>query len=133
MDRISEAELVGVILHEIDHVVLRHPFLFPEQADPGPDFDLWAAIVAEEITVNEFVTLPLPGSPLRLAEFMAECPALEPLESTRDRYRKLCDPARARRDYAEQRRLKRSLEDQLQALLASLEAAGSARLPDSRR
>jgi hypothetical protein len=77
VNRITDMELAGVLLHEVHHVVLRHPFLFPEQADPPPDFDAYAAVVAEEITVNEFVTLPLPGSPMRMEQFQAECPALE--------------------------------------------------------
>lgn len=123
VDRISELELAGVLLHEVHHVVLRHPFLFPEQADPPPEFDAFAALVAEEITVNEFVTLPLPGSPMRLEDFAQNHPSLEPLESTRERYRKLHDPARARRDYEERQQLEKTIEEQLASLLA--EAGGA--------
>lgn len=118
VNRITDMELAGVLLHEVHHVVLRHPFLFPEQADPPPDFDAYAAVVAEEITVNEFVTLPLPGSPMRLEQFQAECPALEAHQSTRERYRRLYDGVRARRDYDERQELEKTIEEQLAALLA---------------
>jgi predicted metal-dependent peptidase len=133
VDRISELELAGVLLHEVHHVALRHPFLFPEQADPPPDFDAFAAIVAEEITVNEFVTLPLPGSPMLLENFKAMCPSLEPLESTRERYRKLYDPARARRDHEERQQLVKTIEQQLEKQLDQLLAGGHGvgQLPDS--
>lgn len=123
--RISDAELAGVLLHEVHHVVLRHPFLFPEQANPPPDFDAYAAIVAEEVTVNEFVTLPLPGNPMRLADFTKECPSLVPLESTRERYRKLYDPARARRHHEEREKFKQTLEEQLKDLLAHLQGGAT--------
>lgn len=124
---ISEAELAGVLLHEVHHVVLRHPFLFPEQANPGPDFDLHAAIVAEEVTVNEFVSLPLPGEPLRLEEFATECPQLAPGQSTRERYRLLCDPARARRDHEIRETRRRCVEEQLRDWITRT----GGRLPDS--
>ena len=67
---ISEMEVAGVLLHEVHHVVLRHMFIFPEHAAPPPDFDAYAAVIAQEITVNEFVTLPLPGSPYQLNEYI---------------------------------------------------------------
>jgi predicted metal-dependent peptidase len=111
VESISDMELAGVLTHEVNHVVMRHPFLFPEQANPTPDFDAYAALVAEEVTVNEFVALPLPGSPLLLADFAAQCPALAPLQSTRERYRLLYDGARARRHHEARQKLKQSLED----------------------
>jgi len=136
VNRITDMELAGVLLHEVHHIVLRHPFLFPEQADPPPDFDAYAALVAEEITVNEFVTLPLPGSPLRLERFAADCPALEPHQSTRERYRLLYSAARARRDYEERKKLEKTIEEQLAALLAgdgkiSTGDISAGHLPDS--
>lgn len=111
VDGITDTELAGVLTHEVNHVVMRHPFLFPEQANPTSDFDAYAALVAEEVTVNEFVALPLPGSPLLLADFAKQCSALAPMQSTRERYRLLYDRARARRDHEARQKLKQSLED----------------------
>jgi predicted metal-dependent peptidase len=73
-------ELGGVLLHEVHHVVLGHV-----TADPGEFPDAWARAVAEEVTANEYVTLPLPGEPLTLGRF----PGLPPRESTRRRYGRL--------------------------------------------
>jgi len=123
---ITDMELAGVLLHEVHHVVLRHPFLFPEQADPPPDFDAFAALVAEEITVNEFVSLPLPGSPMLLEKFRAVCPALQPHQSTRERYRQLYDGARARRHYEERKEFEKTIEEMLQQQLEAMLAAGGA-------
>jgi len=77
---ISIGELEGVLLHEVHHIVLGHVL-----ADPADYPDTWARIVAEEVSANEFVTLPLPGNPITLDLF----PALPPLESTRRRYDRL--------------------------------------------
>jgi predicted metal-dependent peptidase len=117
VDGISDTELAGVLTHEVNHVVMRHPFLFPEQAKPTPNFDSYAALVAEEVTVNEFVALPLPGNPLLLADFAPQCPALQPMQSTRERYRLLYDAARARRHHEAQQKLKQSLENLIRDLL----------------
>lgn len=73
-------ELGGVLLHEVHHVVLGHV-----TADPGDYPDAWARTVAEEVTANEFIHLPLPGEPLTLARY----PTLPPKESTRRRYDRL--------------------------------------------
>ncbi len=70
----------GVLLHEVHHVVLGHLGL-----DPADFPDQWAFIVACEVSVNEFVTLPLPDGVIRLEQF----PDLPPMESTLDRYRRL--------------------------------------------
>jgi predicted metal-dependent peptidase len=137
VERITISELAGVLLHEVHHVVLRHPFLFPQQADPPPDFDGYAALVAEEVTVNEFVSLPLPGEPLVLADFKTDCPELAPGQSTRARYMLLHDPARARRDHELRQQLAIELEQQLESLAKAPAAAMTsatalaARLPDS--
>ena len=48
-------QLGGVLLHEVHHVVLGHLL-----ADPADFPDEWARIVAQEVTVNEFVKEPLP-------------------------------------------------------------------------
>lgn len=77
---ISARELGGVLLHEVHHVVLEHVL-----ADPEDYEDDWARVVAEEVTVNEFVKEPLPGEPIVLANF----PDLPRLESTRRRYDRL--------------------------------------------
>lgn len=114
VNRISDNELAGVLLHEVHHVVLRHPFVFPPhaQGEPGPDYDTRAALIAQEVSVNEFVTsLPLPGQPLLLEDFVGECPALEPYESTRSRYQKLHDPVRARHDYEARKKLREQVEE----------------------
>jgi predicted metal-dependent peptidase len=118
VNKISDAELAGVLLHEVHHVVLRHVFMFPERAAPTAEFDSFAAVVAEEVTVNEFVNLPLPGSPMRLEQFKSLCPSLEPYQSTRERYRRLYDPARARRDFAERQEHDKTVEEQLETTLA---------------
>ncbi|MCE9560531.1 MAG: VWA-like domain-containing protein [Planctomycetes bacterium] len=72
--------LGGVMLHEVHHVVLGHLGLniaeFP---------DRWAFIVACEVSVNEFVKLPLPPGGIHLEQF----PDLPPMESTLERYRRL--------------------------------------------
>ncbi len=132
VNQISDMELAGVLLHEVHHVVFRHPFLFPEQSGPPPDFagppefagsppefDSFAALVAEEVTVNEFVSLPLPGQPMRLEQFQAMCPSLRPYQSTRERYRLLYDVDRARRDFEERQEFEKTIEEQLEAILAS--------------
>jgi predicted metal-dependent peptidase len=72
--------LAGVLLHEIHHVVLGHLL-----ADPADYPDVWARTVAEEVTVNEFVALPLPQGAITL-----DClPGLPLLESTSRRYDRL--------------------------------------------
>src|SRR5262249_43486551 len=53
--------------------------------DPADYPDPWARIVAQEVTANEFITEPLPGTPITLDQF----PTLPPLESTRRRYDRL--------------------------------------------
>lgn len=74
-------QLCGVLLHEVHHVLFGHL-----TADPAAYPDQWARIVAEEVTVNEFVSEPLPGKPIVLADF----PKLKPMESTAQRYAQLC-------------------------------------------
>lgn len=116
VNTITDLELAGVLLHEVHHVVMRHPFLFPDRE--SPDFDAYAALVAEEVTVNEFVSLPLPGNPFRLEQFTAKHPSLKPFESTRERYRKLYYAGRARRDHEERQQFQKTVEEQLEKLLA---------------
>jgi predicted metal-dependent peptidase len=73
-------ELCGVLLHEVHHVVFGHVL-----ADPRDFPDKWARTVAEEVTVNEFITLPLPEGCITLGLF----PNLPPMESTGERYERL--------------------------------------------
>ncbi|MDP2342285.1 MAG: VWA-like domain-containing protein [Deltaproteobacteria bacterium] len=73
-------ELVGVLLHEVNHVVFGHLLMTRE------DFpDRRALIIAQEVTVNEHVLEPLPGAPIILSMF----PQLPEGESTKRRYERL--------------------------------------------
>jgi len=73
-------ELMGVLHHEVNHVLFGHVF-----ADRKEYPDRWARTVAEEVTVNEWIREPLPGSPLTLEQF----PDLPPSEDTYTRYQRL--------------------------------------------
>jgi predicted metal-dependent peptidase len=77
---IAADELAGVLHHELNHVLFGHLF-----APLGRYPDRWARVVAEEVTVNEWVPEPLPGDPIVLARF----PYLPPMEDTDTRYRRL--------------------------------------------
>jgi predicted metal-dependent peptidase len=77
---ITLPELGGVLLHEVNHVILGHLFLSPENYP-----DAWALATATELTANEYVAEPLPGEPVTLEDF----PGLPPGESTADRYLRL--------------------------------------------
>lgn len=72
-------ELVGVLHHEVNHLLFGHIFIDPARY---PDRD--ARLIAEEVTANEFVTEPLPGEPITLIKFQ-----LPPDECTDTRYMKL--------------------------------------------
>jgi len=73
-------QLAGVLLHEVHHVLFGHIF-----RDLAQFPDEWARIVAEEVTVNEFVPEPLPDGVIRLDQF----PQLPRMESTDKRYDRL--------------------------------------------
>ena len=75
--RCSYDELIAMFQHEINHLLFGHILADPEEY-PNSD----ARIIAEEVTVNEWVVAPLPGQPLTLDQF----PALKPLENTKTRY-----------------------------------------------
>jgi hypothetical protein len=77
---LSADELAAVLQHEVNHVILGHV-----AADPADFPDAHARVIAQEVTANEFVTGPLPGRPMVLADY----PSLRPLESTRTRYDQL--------------------------------------------
>jgi predicted metal-dependent peptidase len=79
---ISIAELVGVLVHEVLHVLFGHLSMtakdYPNQA---------ALTIAQEVTVNEYIVEPLPGKPVLLKDY----PMLPLGESTEERYRRLKD------------------------------------------
>ena len=83
----SYDELIGIFQHEVNHLLFDHVLAGPEKY---PDTE--ARIVAEEVTVNEWVTAPLPGRPLTLDQY----PELRPFDNTDSRYaylaRKGADP-----------------------------------------
>ena len=72
--------LVGMLLHEVHHVVLGHIF-----AKPADYPDRWARVVAEEVSANEFVKEPLPAGGMLLKDFFN----LSPMQSTDERYDQL--------------------------------------------
>lgn len=75
-------ELIGLLHHEINHVLFGHLLVQPEEF-PNQS----ARIIAEEVTVNEWIVEPLPGDPIRLEQF----PELPPLEDTATRYARLVE------------------------------------------
>jgi len=77
---ISLAELTAVLLHEVNHVLFEHVF-----HKKAPRENARARLVAEEVTVNEWVAGPLPGTPILLAQY----PYLPPNEDTDTRYKTL--------------------------------------------
>ncbi|MFH1480169.1 MAG: VWA-like domain-containing protein [Pseudomonadota bacterium] len=73
-------ELIGILHHEVNHILFDHIFTDPQKySDPE------ARIMAEEVTVNEYVKEPLPGHPIMLDQF----PELPPHEDTDTRYQRL--------------------------------------------
>lgn len=83
----SLPELVGVLLHEVGHVLYGHLHLDHSRLPDGR-----ALTIAEEVTCNEHILEPLPGSPLLLAHY----PALPPDEDTLSRYRRLAEARKSR-------------------------------------
>lgn len=73
-------ELAGVLHHEVNHVLFEHLV-----ADPADYPDRRARVIAEEVTVNEWVREPLPGAPITLDRY----PELPPGEDTDTRYARL--------------------------------------------
>lgn len=78
--RISLEELTGVMHHEVRHVIYGHVF-----TDAAHYPDAQARLIAEEVTINEKLSEPLPGKPIVLADH----PQLPPDESTHVRYQRL--------------------------------------------
>lgn len=80
IENISLEEAVAVLHHEVRHVVYGHIFMTREEF---PDEE--AQVIAQEITVNENMPEPLPGSPITLSQY----PSLPPDEGTIERYDRL--------------------------------------------
>ncbi len=80
--RISRDQCKGVLLHEVNHLLFGHVNGQPVEALDNQ----YAWLVACEVTANEFIPYPLPGHPITLERL-----DLPPMESTLERYRKLCD------------------------------------------
>ena len=88
------AELVGVLHHELRHIVFGH--LLMEPAD-YPDEE--ALTIAQEVTVNENLSERLPSGALRLDDY----PGLKADEDTPTRYRRLCRNHKAKKRRADDR------------------------------
>jgi len=73
-------ELIAVLIHEVHHVIFNH-LLMKRKDYPHRS----ALIVAQEVTVNEFITEPLPKGCVLLQDW----PMLPPGESTDQRYQRL--------------------------------------------
>jgi len=82
---LTRDECCGVLVHEINHVILDH-LLPPWNARPTAptDKDRIAWTIACECTANEYVPFPLPGTPMTIEAYR-----LPPGESTLVRYKKL--------------------------------------------
>ena len=80
VESIGMDELMGVLHHEVNHVLFGHVF-----HEPGEREDGQARTIAEEVTVNEWVPEPLPATPVLLEQY----PFLPENESTEERYEKL--------------------------------------------
>ena len=78
--QLTLAELEGVLQHLVNHLLLGHMFHVP-----APTEIRWARTLAEELTANEPIDGPLPGSALRVEDY----PRLPRQESTAARYKRL--------------------------------------------
>jgi predicted metal-dependent peptidase len=81
VESITLDELVGVVEHECNHVLLGHVF----HESPPNEHHENARTAAEEITSNEFVSHPLPGNPITLSDY----PSLPANEDTETRHEAL--------------------------------------------
>ena len=80
VEAVTLSELIGVVEHECNHVLLGHVF-----HESPPNEHKNARIVAEELSANEWVSHSLPGSPIVLADY----PAILPNTDTDERYEQL--------------------------------------------
>lgn len=76
----SAPELGAVLLHEIHHLLFGHLWMKPSEYPDGR-----ALVIAQEVSVNEFVREPFPLRPVLLADY----PQLPPNEDTVRRYQRL--------------------------------------------
>ena len=81
VDSLSLYELSAVLEHEVLHVLFGH--CGEHDSDQGADHR--AMMIAQEVTVNEWVSGPLPGNPYLLEQYQS----LPANESTEDRYQRL--------------------------------------------
>jgi len=77
VERLSMDQLMAVLHHESNHVLFRHVL-----HDPDTDENKRARVVAQEVTANEWVPGPLPGTPILLSQY----PYLPANEDTDSRY-----------------------------------------------
>jgi predicted metal-dependent peptidase len=80
VERITLEELSAVLCHEVNHVIMGHC-----EHKGTPEENRKARIIAEEVSVNEWVAGPLPGQPILLADY----PSLPSNEDTETRYTRL--------------------------------------------
>jgi len=80
VESITLDELVAVLSHETNHIILGH---CEHESVSGESKT--ARIIAEEVTANELVVGPLPLHPVVLSDY----PSLKPFEGTDDRYQQL--------------------------------------------
>jgi predicted metal-dependent peptidase len=73
---------MGVLCHEVHHLLFGHLLI-----DPADFADARALLIAEEVTANEWITLPLPGAPILLEHY----PLLRRDEDTLTRYQRLAE------------------------------------------
>ena len=73
-------ELIGVLLHETNHVLGEHMWMGPEDYP-----DRIALTIATEVTANEYIAEVLPGCPILVEHF----PDLPPDEDAHTRYKRL--------------------------------------------
>jgi len=81
-ESISLDEIQAVLCHEANHCVMGHVFHRPE-----PTENHRALTIAAETVANQWVSGPLPGKPVLLADY----PMLSPEMTTEERYEKLKD------------------------------------------
>lgn len=82
VESITLDELIGVVDHECNHILLGHVF-----HESAPNENRNARIAAEECSSNEWVSHSLPGDPILLSSY----PNLAPNGDTEERYEALKD------------------------------------------
>ena len=80
VNKLELEELIGVLVHETNHVLGEHIWMRPTEYP-----DDTALTIACEVTANEFIREPLPGNPITLKR----CPRLPPDEDADTRYHRM--------------------------------------------